>query len=213
MGTSRGRCYSEETMRSRKVGMGGRMRVIGGELGGRRLKAPVGPGTRPTLDRVREALFNIVAGQVPGARVLDLYAGTGALAIEALSRGAGAAVLVDRDRRASAVARANLQALGLDGRTRLLTMDAERALGKLAGQVFDLVFLDPPWPAGIAGAVVDKLPTLVSPGGMVVVEYEYGEAPLSGRAGVDAWAGLKAVDRRRYGRTGVVLWRLVGPDR
>ena len=90
-------------------------RVIAGSAGGRRFSAPAGQGTRPTTDRVREALFSALAPELPGAAVLDLFAGSGALSIEALSRGAARAVLVERDRRAAAVASRNLEQLGLDG--------------------------------------------------------------------------------------------------
>src|SRR5687768_5446234 len=102
------------------------MRVVAGTLRGRRLVAPEGKDVRPTADRVREALFSAIADDLPEAVVLDLYAGTGALAIEALSRGAASATLVESDRRAAAAIRHNLQALGLGDRAVLRTADAAR---------------------------------------------------------------------------------------
>jgi 16S rRNA (guanine966-N2)-methyltransferase len=123
------------------------VRIVAGRFGGRRLAAPPGRGTRPTSDRVREALFSIL-GPLDGEAVLDLFAGSGALAIEALSRGAERAVLVERDARAAAVARANLEALGLGApEARVLRMDALLALGNAssAGETYDLVLLDPPY--------------------------------------------------------------------
>ena len=117
------------------------MRIVAGEYGGRRLHAPRGTRTRPTADRVREALFSML-GDVSGARVLDLYAGSGALGIEALSRGAASAVFVERDARAAATITRNLDALGADAEVR--RQDALRFLASGAGP-FDLVFCDPPY--------------------------------------------------------------------
>src|SRR5580692_6775643 len=119
------------------------MRVIAGRLGGRRLTAPRGMATRPTSDRVREALFSAL-GPLGGAAVLDLYAGTGALGIEALSRGAARATFVESARPALAALRDNLAALGLEGAARVLAMPVERAVTRLGG-AFDLVLADPPY--------------------------------------------------------------------
>ena len=118
------------------------MRVVAGELGGRRLHAPAGGATRPTADKVREALFSIV-GDIEGARVLDLFAGSGALGIEALSRGAADATFVERAGPAVAAIRRNLLELGLEGDVR--RGDVARFLKRAAGEPpFDLVFCDPP---------------------------------------------------------------------
>src|SRR5262249_11647223 len=120
-------------------------RVIAGELGGRVLKVPRGMATRPTGAKVREALFNVLA-DVSGAKVLDLYAGSGALAIEALSRGAELAVLVEHDRAALACIRDNVAALGLAARTEVVPLRLPRGLTRaLARGPFDLVLCDPPW--------------------------------------------------------------------
>lgn len=121
------------------------MRVIAGCARGRRLDAPPGRGVRPTADRVREALFSSLSAAVPGARVLDLYAGSGALAIEALSRGAAWATLVERDRPAAGVAAANLVRAGVADRGAVLRMDAEVYLRAPRGGPFGIVFLDPPY--------------------------------------------------------------------
>lgn len=117
------------------------MRVIAGRNRGRRLFAPEGNETRPTSDKVREALFSIICAEVPGAVVLDLFAGSGALALEALSRGAESAVLCDQSRRAAAVIRRNIELTGEAERARLICGDWQ---GALAGR-FSLVFLDPPY--------------------------------------------------------------------
>jgi 16S rRNA (guanine966-N2)-methyltransferase len=124
--------------------------VIAGRLGGRRFAAPPGRDTRPTADRVREALFSALGPSLPGAVVLDLYAGSGALAIEALSRGAERAVLVEADRRAAAVVARNLADLGLEAEATLHRTTAERYCAAPGGGPFDLVLCDPPYATTLA---------------------------------------------------------------
>jgi 16S rRNA (guanine966-N2)-methyltransferase len=143
------------------------MRVVAGELGGRRLQAPKGADVRPTADRVREALFSIL-GDVGGARVLDLYCGTGALAIEAISRGADTAVLVDAD---PSPARRNVEALGIEGRCEIVRSDALHYLrGEDGG--FDLVFCDPPYKlaARLGPELTRLIPDRLAERGRVIVE-------------------------------------------
>jgi 16S rRNA (guanine966-N2)-methyltransferase len=144
------------------------VRVVAGEFRGRRLAAPRGVLTRPTADRVREALFSML-GDVTGARVLDLYAGSGALGIEALSRGAESAVFVERDARAAAVIERNLASLGLD--QQVVRQDAVRFLARHAG-IFDLVFCDPPYDSAsrLAGPLAERLPALTPQGARIVTE-------------------------------------------
>ena len=144
------------------------MRVVAGEFKGRRLRAPRGLRTRPTADRVREALFSIL-GDVFGARVLDLYAGSGALGLEALSRGAASAVFVERDARAASAIRDNLRALELDQAVR--RQDALRFLAANEG-TFDLVFCDPPYDSvpRIAEPLAERLPALLTQGARIVTE-------------------------------------------
>jgi 16S rRNA (guanine966-N2)-methyltransferase len=141
---------------------------VAGEFRGRRLAAPRGLRTRPTADRVREALFSML-GDVTGARVLDLYAGSGALGIEALSRGAESAEFVERDPRAAAVIERNLASLGLDQPVH--RQDAMRFLGRAKG-MFDLVFCDPPYDsaARLAGALAERLPALTPETARIVTE-------------------------------------------
>lgn len=123
------------------------MRVIAGEHKGRRLAAVPGKGTRPTTDKVKESIFNMIGPYFDGGWALDLYAGTGGLGIEALSRGAERAVFVERDPKAFAVVRENVSLCRLEGSAELLRMEADRAIRSLAArrQAFDLVFLDPPY--------------------------------------------------------------------
>jgi 16S rRNA (guanine966-N2)-methyltransferase len=144
------------------------VRVVAGEFGGRRLATPRGSRTRPTADRVREALFSML-GDVSGARVLDLYAGSGALGIEALSRGAESALFVERDASAAAVIERNLTSLGLE--QEVLRQDAVRFLARSSG-MFDLVFCDPPYDAAsrLAGPLAEHLPALTSEDARIVTE-------------------------------------------
>ncbi|KQL44326.1 16S rRNA (guanine(966)-N(2))-methyltransferase RsmD [Brevibacillus choshinensis] len=123
------------------------MRVISGEHKGRRLAAVPGKGTRPTTDKVKESIFNMIGPYFDGGWALDLYAGTGGLGIEALSRGVDRSVFVERDARAFAVVKQNLETCRLEGSADLYRMDADRAIRTLATrkQAFDLVFLDPPY--------------------------------------------------------------------
>ncbi|WP_226344564.1 16S rRNA (guanine(966)-N(2))-methyltransferase RsmD [Agilicoccus flavus] len=178
-------------------------RIIAGTAGGRRIDTPPGAATRPTSDRVREALFSRLGhlDVLAGARVLDLYAGSGALGLEALSRGAADAVLVESARPAALVARRNVAALGLPAR--VVADTAERALaGSAARGPFDLVLLDPPYDvdeptlAGVLGALVE--PGRLDPDAVVVVE-------RSTRSPEPAWPrGLRAFADRAYGET--TLW-------
>jgi 16S rRNA (guanine966-N2)-methyltransferase len=144
------------------------LRVVAGTFKGRRLTAPRGTRTRPTADRVREALFSML-GDVGGARVLDLYAGSGALGIEALSRGADSAVFVERDAQAVAAIERNLAAVGVEAN--LVRQDVVRFLARADG-AFDLVFCDPPYDsaAGLAGPLAEHLPALCAEDSRIVTE-------------------------------------------
>jgi 16S rRNA (guanine(966)-N(2))-methyltransferase RsmD len=180
------------------------MRVTGGELRGRRLRAPR-VGARPTADRVREALFARI--DPAGAAVLDLYAGSGALGIEALSRGAARVVFVERAARCAAVLRENLAALGLSARAEVVGADALAAVGRLAaeGRRFDLVLLDPPYASEEASRALERLARseLLPEGAMVVVESSRRRPPA-------AVEGLERIDERRYGDTLVTRFRRAG---
>ena len=144
------------------------MRVVAGEFKGRRLHTPRGARTRPTADRVREALFSML-GDVTGARVLDLYAGSGALGIEALSRGAESALFVERDRQALAVLRRNLEVVGAEAEVR--SQDALRFIAHPDG-VFDLVFCDPPYDDAprVAAPLSKALPAMLGEDARIVTE-------------------------------------------
>jgi len=157
------------------------MRVIAGSLKGRRLKAPTWDGLRPTSDKLRETLFNILAQRTSGARVLDGYAGTGAVGIEALSRGAAAVTFVEQDRRAQALIAANLAHCGVTDGYAIIRASMARALDDLraCGAAFDLVLLDPPYgdeQAPVAAAL-SQSGELLAPGGLVVLEHARRRSP------------------------------------
>lgn len=160
-------------------------RIIGGSVGGRRLKTLPGTGTRPTSDRVREALFSAIESQLgtlAGRVVVDLYAGSGAVGLEARSRGARAVTLVERDRAAAELIRANARALGLDG-VHIVTNSAERwAAQPSRGGGFDVAFLDPPYSVA-DDTVTDVLRLLVQNGWLVEEPSSYSNAPAVTPAG------------------------------
>jgi 16S rRNA (guanine966-N2)-methyltransferase len=178
------------------------MRVIAGSLGGRRLTAPRGKVTRPTSDRVREALFAML-GELDGLSVLDLFAGTGALGIEALSRGAARAVFVERDGGAMKVLQGNLAALGIDdGAAEVRRADALAALqsARSRQETYDLLFIDPPYSQAHdwGHELAATLPALLAPAARIVVESDR-RAPLS--------LQLEVVRERRYGDTLITIHR------
>lgn len=146
------------------------MRVIAGEFKGRRLKTPAWAGLRPTSDKLRETLFNILAGRVVGARVLDGYAGTGAVGIEALSRGAQYVTFVESHRKAAALIQENLAACGIKEGYTIHCDDVMAALDKMAGAEFDLILLDPPYDSDNVQQALDAAATRLAPGGLLVLE-------------------------------------------
>jgi 16S rRNA (guanine966-N2)-methyltransferase len=175
------------------------MRIIAGEHRGARIFAPPGRDTRPTSDRVRENVFNIVAPWVEGARVLDLYAGSGAMGLEALSRGAAAAVFVEADPGAVRAIERNLDKLGLRGAT-VVRLDATAALAQeaAAGRKYDLVLLDPPYAMTDFDALGRYLPTVLADDGLLVFE--------TGTRTEPALGGLEVRTTRKYGSTRVTVF-------
>jgi 16S rRNA (guanine(966)-N(2))-methyltransferase RsmD len=177
------------------------IRVGAGVARGRTLKAPRGVGTRPTSDKVRGAVFDLLGQFFEGGAVLDLYAGSGALALEALSRGCDRAVCVDSGREAAEVIRRNAEACGFAGRVEVWQEPVERALGKLPSGAFHLAFLDPPYALG-PEAALGVLARLLAAGATVVAEHDWRRPPPDGPR------GLALADRRRYGDTGISIYRL-----
>jgi 16S rRNA (guanine966-N2)-methyltransferase len=182
------------------------MRIVGGSLRGRVLKAPQSQSIRPTSDRLRESVFDILAhaydDPVAGARVIDLFAGTGGLGLEALSRGAERVLFVDDGAEARALLRANIEALGAGGVTRVFRRDATRLGLAPPGERFTLVFLDPPYGRGLATRSLDSLVEggWLTNGALIVIE-EAAQAPL------ELPEGIVEEERRRYGDTQIVIAR------
>jgi 16S rRNA (guanine966-N2)-methyltransferase len=185
------------------------MRITGGELGGRRLTAPAGPDMRPTQDRVRAALFNMLAPRMPGCRFLDLFAGSGLVGIEASSRGATEVAWVESHPRACAALRANLAALGIAGGT-VYRMDARAFLRRAAAAApWDVIFADPPYktvnrPVGGHTLAEELLSQVADNGhladaGLFILEVADAEE-------VPAPAGWTLRDNRRYGGTRLLVW-------
>ena len=186
------------------------MRVLAGALKGRRLQTPRGSTTRPTADQVRIALMDTLTPQLPGARLLDLFAGAGGVGLEAISRGAAHATFVERDPRALAALRANVDALGVGEQTRIERGAVPAILDRLAraDARYDVVFLDPPYEPDAVTPTVELLGRLdlVVPGGLVIAQHLTKRPPpaRSGRLG--------AYRTRRFGETTLTFFRADGYD-
>lgn len=182
------------------------MRVIAGAARGVKLTALPGEEvTRPTLDRVKEGMFSAVQFLLAGARVLDLFAGSGQLGIEALSRGAARCVFIDENRAACAVVRQNLKAAGLFEKASVAEMRAAQYLAACAER-FDLVLLDPPYGHGTVAALLPEIARVTAPGGTVLAETEYG-APLPERCGA-----LRLKKQYKYGKAAFARYEADAPQ-
>jgi len=177
----------------------GTLRIVAGIWRGRRLVTPAGRATRPTADKTRQALFDIL-GDVEGAAVADLFAGSGALGLEALSRGAARLVLVEQAHPALEAVRTNLKRLGPAVEVRIIRRDLRRGFGFLGPEgPFDLILADPPYDRGWVERLLAGLgPELFTPRGRLVVESSLAEAPQAG-------AGWALIDQRRYGRGAISI--------
>jgi len=180
------------------------MRISAGEHRGRKLKSPPGRQTRPTSDLVRQALFNVLGARLQGARILDLFAGTGAVGLEALSRGAASATFVEREPAALRSLRDNVAALSAGGRARVLAAEVLPTIRRLAeaGERFDCVFLDPPYGLELSGACLEALAPgkIVEENGVLVIQSRHTER-LPERVGIfgQRW-------RRRYGESSLTFY-------
>lgn len=181
------------------------MRIISGSARGRTLKAVPGMGTRPTTDKVKEAIFSMIGPYFDGGEVLDLFAGTGGLSIEALSRGMSRAVLIDADKKALETVRHNLQAAGFAACAEVYRNDAVRALKALAkrGKTFDLVFIDPPYKMKVIPELLERLTDggLLSGRAIVVLEHDAEDRHDT------AYGDLRPTRRAEYGDTAITVYR------
>ena len=175
------------------------MRVISGSARGRRLLAPEGLDTRPTADRVKESVFNIISPYIYGARVLDLFAGSGALGIEALSRGAESAVFVENSASAKNVLEKNIEITHFQDKCRIFSCSFDNYL-KTASEKFDIVFLDPPYKSGYYETALEMLLSnhLLLSGGIVIAEHEHG-------AVIPPVSGYELCKNRKYGKTSIAV--------
>lgn len=177
------------------------LRIIGGRLKGRKLAAFRGQSVRPTSDRVRESLFNILSVAWEGKEVLDLFAGTGGLGIEAISRGACRVVFIENHPNAIHVLEKNIAALNLSSCSEVLKYSVEKGISQVgkAGRTFDVIFLDPPYSGGLADTSLRLIGSsdILAKGGVVVVEHQ-GKEVLSER-----YQKLSMRDQRTYGKTGI----------
>jgi 16S rRNA (guanine(966)-N(2))-methyltransferase RsmD len=180
------------------------VRIVAGRWRNRRLAVPAGLSTRPTSDKTREAIFDIL-GDVREAIVADLFAGSGALGIEALSRGAGRLILVDRSNRAVRCIRSNLNSLDAGPQARVIRRDLSRGFSFLVEfGPFDLILADPPYSKGWVKRLLNRLPErLLSPDGRLIIESDLKEAPAETRP----WSLLR---QRRYGQTAITIFTLEG---
>jgi len=176
------------------------VRIVAGTARGRRLAAPAGDATRPTSDKVRAAIFNVLGQFFDGGRVLDLYAGTGALALEALSRGCADATCVDSSVGAAETIARNAEVCGFTSRVTVIRRRVADAILSLPPGSFDLAFVDPPYAEG-PGPALAKLDRVLRPGASVVAEHDRRSPPP------DRIGALALVDRRTYGDTGISIYR------
>jgi 16S rRNA (guanine(966)-N(2))-methyltransferase RsmD len=166
------------------------MRIIAGAFKGRRLKAPTWEGLRPTSDKLRETLFNILAPRIEGAAVLDVFAGTGAVGLESLSRGASRAVFIEQDRRAAALISTNAALCGVENRC-VITRQA-------ADEVFEVIVLDPTYDFEPLGQVLDAAVGHLAPGGVLILEHAH-------RRAVPAVAGARPMRTVRSGDSALTM--------
>jgi 16S rRNA (guanine966-N2)-methyltransferase len=186
------------------------VRVLAGTLKGKRLVTPRGSTTRPTADQVRLALLDTLTPYLPDARMLDLFAGAGGVGFEALSRGAAQVTFVERDARAVAALRTNIETLGVGDQTRIERLDVRTALERLDRESlrFEIAFLDPPYDQDLVGPTLERLGALalVPPDGLVIAQH------LTKRAPAAAVGRLAAFRTRRFGETTLTFFRAGGYD-
>ena len=176
------------------------MRVISGEYRGTKLDAPEGLSTRPTIDRVKEGIFSSIGFQVPGARVLDLFAGSGQMGIESLSRGAKSCTFIDRDRKAVAVINGNIKRCGIKDGVKVYNTTAEAFLGRNR-EHFDIVFLDPPYSNEILEKIIPAVYDILEDNGIIIAESELGWSLKK------EISGLVEITKYKYGKVQVTKFQ------
>ena len=175
------------------------LRIISGKFGGRTIQAPDGELTHPMGDRVRGSLFSIIGDEITDAEVLDVFAGTGSLGLESLSRGAKYSTFIERDRVASKILAENIASLGLGEQARAIQIGASTWIEKNQGKKFDIIFADPPYNE-LQLSTVSKLSGMLKPNGLMVLSYP-------GRGELPTVNGIVVVDNRRYGTAALAFYR------
>jgi 16S rRNA (guanine966-N2)-methyltransferase len=175
------------------------LRIISGKFGGRTIQAPDGKITHPMSERVRGSMFNIIGDEIKGAEVLDIFAGTGSLGLEALSRGAANVTFVERDRLASKILAENIKVLNVDSLTTAVKIGAGTWIEKNQDKLYDIIFADPPY-NDLQLSTVSRLGGLLKPNGLMVLSYP-------GRGEVPAVYGVVVVDNRSYGTAALTFYR------
>lgn len=175
------------------------IRIIGGYYGGQQIEAPKNRRTHPMSERIRNALFNSLAGEMADAEVLDVFAGTGAIGLEALSRGAKSVTFVERDRTAQRYLTRNVAKIGVEEKTKIIRTTVASWLGTKEPQLFDIIFADPPY-HDVQFSTVDRIFDLLKPGGIMVLSHP-------GRGEVPTKTGVVVVDNRSYGNAYLTFYR------
>jgi len=175
------------------------LRIISGTFGGRVIQAPTGKVTHPMSDRVRGSMFSIIGDEIIGSEVLDAFAGTGALGLESISRGAVSATFVERDRLAGAALANNVKTLGVDNNTTISQMGLDAWIIKNENRLFDIIFADPPYD-NLQLSTVSKLIGLLKPNGLMILSYP-------GRGEEPSIMGVVVVDNRSYGNAALTFYR------
>jgi 16S rRNA (guanine966-N2)-methyltransferase len=175
------------------------IRIIAGKFGGRSIQAPEGKVTHPMSERVRGSLFNIIGDEIKGAKILDAFAGSGSLGLEALSRGAVHATFIERDRVANGILTQNIATLDAKSQTDVLQMNLRSWINKNQDKLFDVIFTDPPY-NDMQFSTVSRLTELLSPNGLMVLSYP-------GRGEVPPEIGIVVVDNRSYGTAALAFYR------
>jgi len=175
------------------------IRLIGGLYGGRQIEAPKNRRTHPMSERIRNALFNSLAGEIKDAEVLDVFAGTGAVGLEALSRGAKSVTFVDRDRTAQRYLTRNIATIGVEDKATIIRTTVSNWLGTKNPQLFDIIFADPPY-HDVQFSTVEKVFDLLKPGGLMILSHP-------GRGEVPTKTGVVVVDNRSYGNAYLTFYR------
>ena len=182
------------------------MRIISGKARGTKLYTLEGMNTRPTLDRVKESIFNIIQNEIDGAKVLDLFAGSGAIGLECLSRGAKEAVLCDKSKEAIEIIRKNINKIHMEEKTKVFNADFEICLDKIKNKQFDIIYLDPPYATNYIIKSVKKIIEfgIITKDSTIIIETDNEKRILEEIANLE----IKVVDKRKYGRATIIFLKI-----